>query len=730
MRNTILNLLGVIFITSSINAQSVQNRRSALTMQYAEKEVSKLDSKLVFSEIANQTYVSAFIKVNNNFQSNSLTDLGVLIGTVAGDIVTIKIPIDQVKNIIQLQNGIEFIQLDQPVYSNLETARAKTNVDMVHNGTSLPQGYSGKDVVVGVLDVGFDYSHPTFYDENGANYRIKRVWEQKTNGTPPSNYSYGHEITDTLAMLAQQTDNNGQSHGTHVAGIAAGSGYGGTANEYKGVAYESDLVLVGITPASNQWTNTGMTDIIDGLNYIYEYAASVNKPAVANLSWGCTIGPHDGNSLFSQAVNNLTGPGKIFTISAGNNGGTKLHISKDFTSADTLLQSFAQISASPVGKKTWIDIWGEQNETFCVAVTTYQGVTPQNTTNYFCANNASLDTFIMGSDGDTLFVNATTSAFDVNGKPHILLDLYSKTNNRIAVSIKGNSGEVNAWMGYVHESSGIYGAFTSYNATNFVNGNDDMTIGEMACTESAITVAAYASKNSFVNISGQTTSYTSYVQTDDACPFSSHGPTLNWYTKPDISAPGMTIASAVNSFDANYNPGGGSYNKVVHSFNSPINSQMYYFGEMSGTSMSSPMVAGIVALVLEANPNATPQEIKMLMKYTAIKDGFTTPTPESSIWGDGKIDAYGMILQIDNLGLTNTETEFNAIYPNPFLDYVVIDFDGQKRVEVKNNLGQVCLESKLAGNKLETKSLVAGNYFISVYGENDELIVQQKLIKF
>tara|TARA_B110000285_G_scaffold205314_1_gene242980 strand:+ start:5571 stop:7763 length:2193 start_codon:yes stop_codon:yes gene_type:complete len=730
MRNAILNLLVVLFFTPFINAQTNQNKHSALTFQHTTKDVNKSDSKLVFSEVEHQTYVSAFIKINRNFNVNSLNDLGVLIGTIAGDIVTIKIPIDQVKNVASLQTGIDFMQLDQPIYSNLSSARTKTNVDMVHNGTSLPQAYSGKDVVVGILDVGFDYSHPTFYDENGVNYRIKRVWEQKTNGTPPSNYSYGNEITDTLLMLAQQTDNNAQSHGTHVAGIAAGSGYGGGANEYKGVAYESDLVLVGITPQSDQWTNTGMTDIIDGLNYIYNYAASVGKPAVANLSWGCSIGPHDGNSLFSQAVNNLTGPGRIFTISAGNNGGNKLHISKGFTNTDTLLQSFAVISLSPAGKRTWIDIWGEQNETFCVELTTYLGITPQSTTNYFCVDNSGLDTFIIGSDGDTLFINATTSTSDVNGKPHVLLDLYSKTSNRIALSIKGNSGEVNAWMGYVHESSGIYGSFTSYNIPNFVSGNDEMTIGEMACTESAITVAAYASKNSFTNISGQSLSYSSYVQTDDICPFSSRGPTLNWYTKPDITAPGMTIASAMNSYDANYNPGGGSYDKVVHGFTDPSNSQMYYFGEMSGTSMSSPMVAGIVALVLEANPNATPQEVKMLMKYTAIKDGFTTTTPEPTIWGNGKIDAYGMLFNIDNLGLTDKKLELNVIYPNPFLDFVVIDFDGQKQAVITNTLGQVCLNSKITGSKLDTKSLVAGTYFIAIYNESSELIRQQKIVKF
>ena len=729
MRNLFLNVLVIAFLTPFINAQPVQNKRSALAVQYSEKGVNKSDSKLVLSKIENQTYVSAFLKVNSDFNVNSLNDLGVLIGTVAGNILTIKIPIDQVKNVANLQNGIDFIQLDQPVYSNLASARTKTNVDMVHNGTSLPQSYSGKDVVVGVLDVGFDYSHPTFYDENGVNYRIKRIWEQKTAGTPPSNYSYGNEITDSLLMLAQQTDNNEQSHGTHVAGIAAGSGYGGVAGEYKGVAYESDLVLVGITPESDQWTNTGMTDIIDGLNYIFDYAASVGKPAVANLSWGCSIGPHDGSSLFSQAVNNLTGPGKIFTLSAGNNGGKKLHISKDFTDTDTLLQSFVEFASSPVGKKTWVDIWGEQNETFCVKLTTYMGFLTNSTTDYFCVDNSSLDTFLIGSDGDTVYINVTSSTSDVNGKPHLLLDLYSKTVNRVALSIKGNSGEVHAWMGYVHESSGIYGAFLDHNTQNFVTGDDVMTIGEMACTESAITVAAYASKNSFTNIAGQNLSYASYVQTDDICPFSSHGPTLNWYTKPDITAPGMTIASAVNSYDANYNPGGGSYDNVVHSFTHPSNNQLYYFGESSGTSMSSPMVAGIVALVLEANPNATPQEIKMLMKYTAITDGFTTPTPEPTIWGDGKIDAYGMLSNIDNLGLSDNNIEHNAIYPNPFSDYVTIELVGQKQAVVTNNIGQVCLNSRLTGSKLDTKSLVPGTYFIAIYNENSELIGQQKLVK-
>ena len=106
MRYNILILLGFIFATTFISAQSNQERHSALTLQYASKEVNKLDAKLVLSEIENQTYVSAFIKVNGNFNLNSLDDLGVLIGTVAGDIITIKIPIDKVKDVANFQSRI------------------------------------------------------------------------------------------------------------------------------------------------------------------------------------------------------------------------------------------------------------------------------------------------------------------------------------------------------------------------------------------------------------------------------------------------------------------------------------------------------------------------------------------------------------------------------------------------------------------------------------------------
>ncbi len=731
-------LIIICILAFSFNTKAQENienvaKQSALTHQYLFASNSgitdKNNPKYVYTFINNQKYINAFVKVKNQSVQSELNDLGILVGTKAGNIWTVKIPIKNVEKLALLKSGIDILQLDQPIYSTLDKARAKSKVDLVHEGTNLPQAFTGKNVVVGILDVGFDYTHPTFYDENGSNYRIKRIWEQKSTGTPPPTYSYGHEITDALAMISQQSDNSAQSHGSHVAGIAAGSGYGGDDDRYKGVAFESDLVFVGITPAQDQWTNTGMTDIVDGINYIFEYAESQGKAAVANLSWGCSIGPHDGSSLFSQAVDNLTGEGKIFTISAGNNGENNIHLNKEFSSSDTLLKSVVQFSANLTEQKTWIDIWGDSGESFCVQLETYNGLTPISTTDFLCLDNLTIDTFLIGSDNDTFYLNLTAISTDINGKPHAFLDIHSKTNDNIVLSVKSANGEVNVWMGYVLESTGYYGQFGRNGLSGASNGNSRMTIGEMACTKSAITVGAYASKNTFTNIFGLEVSYSSYVATDRLCPFSSKGPTSDGRIKPNITAPGMTLASAVNSFDAKNKPGGSSYDNVVYKYTDTSSSHDYYYGEASGTSMSSPMVAGIVALILEARPLSTPDDIMILLENTAIKDNFTSSNPDPDKWGPGKVDAHAIMQSFFPVSVAENFVPIKTAYPNPTYDILNIDFEGPKTITVTKMMGAECLRQKTNNTSISLLNLDSGIYIVSVYSQDNKLLTKQKVVK-
>lgn len=736
MKQIILISLTILFFNLIVEAQ-IDNlnklKQSASIIQYLAEakfqDKAPENSKYVYSKINNRQYLNAFVKVNEDIDLSYFDGMGILIGTKAGDIWTLKIPVNKVEEFTSLKKGIVHIQLDQPVYFNMDKAREKTNVDLVHEGIDLPQAFTGKDVVVGILDVGFDYTHPTFWDVKGQRYRVKRVWEQKTEGIPPSSYSYGHELKDSINIISQLTDNSKQSHGTHVAGIAAGSGRGGNGDKYKGVAFESDLVFVGITPPQDQWVNTGMTDIVDGLNYIYEYAESVGKPVIANLSWGCSIGPHDGTSLFSQAVDNLTGEGKIFTISAGNNGGNRIHINKQFSELDTILKTFLNFSTSLPDKKTWIDIWGEVGESFCIQIGNYQGTSFKGNTEFMCLENTYIDTFLIGSDNDTIFFNLTNVDADINGKPHALLDFYNKSNDYISLSIKGTSGMINLWMGYVLESTGYYGQFVSRGVPGATTGDTEMTIGEMACTESAITVGAYASKVKFTNLSGQNQSYSNYVATNNICPFSSKGPTSDGRTKPDITAPGMTIASAMNSYDIRNSIGGANEGSLVYKYVDPQTMHNYFYGELSGTSMSSPMTAGIIALLLEANPLLTTDEILTMFANTAIKDGYTKDEPNPNIWGYGKIDAYAMMESIFFSGLEENNFEYNSLYPNPTTDVLNLDWEGSKSIIVYNLIGKTCLKVLTSERTISLKNLNKGIYMVSVYNKDGKLLNNQKIVK-
>ncbi len=650
------------------NAQVNQtNKLSANLMQLlAKPNAINSSNKAVLSKIKGETFVSTLIKVTPQINEKSITQLGAYIGTKAGNIWTVQVPISQLQKFIAITQ-IDYIQLDEPIASNLDAAIKSARADSVQNGINLPLAYSGKGVVVGIIDAGFDYTHPTFYDTSGTNLRIKRVWEQHNDGTPPIGYNYGNEISDNATMLAKGFEVNSFSHGTHVGGIAAGSGYG-TNKKYRGLAYESDLVIVGIKPEKTEWKTSGMASILDGMNYIYNYAKSVNKPAVVNLSWGNSIGPNDGSSLFSQACNNMVGEGKIFVLSAGNNGDENIHIQKTFTNTDTALHSFVTFPTINGEKRNWIDVWGEVGKQFCLKISLYNGSTVSSATTDICLNNNTLDTFLIGSKNDTCFLTITAKAADYNGKPHILVDVFSKTADRFCVSVLGQSGLVHMWQGFVNDYNGYYGEFTAGGFPWGTAGNSNYTLGEMASTQSAITVAAYASKITFKNLAGSNQSYSGYAFVGQITPFSSKGPTVDGRIKPDITAPGMTIASAVNSFDVSYLLGGSNYAQSVAKFTFAKNNREYYYAEASGTSMSSPMVTGIVALLLQANPKLTPALIKNIIFKTAITDIYTKQPVDSSRWGAGKINAYAAIkLTIATIGVTEqkfTQTQIN-LFPNP-----------------------------------------------------------------
>jgi subtilisin family serine protease len=152
-------------------------------------------------------------------------------------------------------------------------------------------------------------------------------------------------------------------------------------------------------------------------------------------------------------------------------------------------------------------------------------------------------------------------------------------------------------------------------------------------------------------------------------PFSSRGPMIDGRIKPDITAPGLTLGTAISSYDTDYTPTGASSDLTISRYIDPLTTDTFYYAEFSGTSASSPAAAGIVALLLQADPTLTPQEIKDVLFYTAILDNYTGSLPPegNNNWGHGKINAYGALKYLaQSVGLANYSDDNSCyLYPNP-----------------------------------------------------------------
>ena len=593
-------------------------------------------------------YTQAFIKLQAGRQMPEWESWGIHINTQTGNYLTADIPVRQITALAECQD-IDYIHVGERAYILMDSARNKTHVNEVYNGLSLPQAYRGKDVIVGIIDIGFDYTHPNFYDTAGQALRIKRVWDQNNSGTAPNGYNYGREFTTDSAMLAAKYSHYSESHGSHVAGIAAGSGCKDT-TPYRGVAPMSDIVMVG--------TNMYTTGIFDGICYIRNYAQTVGKPCVINMSIGSHVGPHDGTSVFDQYCDALLQTPSTYACilvgAAGNEGDDSLHLSINVATTVCSFLDYGNIGSKGSG---YIDIWGDTNASYSVMLCVYNKntativdstlwITPSSTSASW--RYALYDNDTINPDSAVITISSEIDAY--NHKPHV--EMYvnnSKQDDSIQLLmlkiISNNASTIHAWTNK--------GSFVDKGlGAPFVAGNTDYTTGEVGGSgNSILTVGAYTSKRSWTTINNKSYYYPN-ATVNDIASFSSHGPTVDGRHKPDITAPGQTLVSSVNHFHSSYQASSSYVVKAISD-----NTTTWYYATMQGTSMATPATTGIIALWLEAYPYLTLDQIKVILQHTAVKDSYYT---NADIWGRGKIDAYAglqfLLQQIEKPAITASDT--------------------------------------------------------------------------
>ena len=585
--------------------------------------------------------IMAFVSIDRRQAAEVLSRYGCRRHAQWGDICIAEIPLSALAP-LSSEHAVRRIEANRPASLLMDTTASIVNALPAYEPSLRHQAYTGDGVVMGIVDVGFDLAHPNFYDAPLTRYRIGAFWDQLSADTLGSRMPVGRDYVGTEAVRAldHSRDARKLTHGTHTLGIAAGSGYD---TPYSGIAFGSDICAVGNAVSENvEFLDSAdrykYTTAVDALafKYCFDYAGRQGKPCVVSFSEGYPPYLDEDDSLFAAVLDSLSGPGRIIVASAGNGGIEKSYFEKPARSeaAGAFVRCFRKEAlyrikaAGPVRLSLFY----------------YEGLegAPTDTLAFETAQ-VPMDSILskrLISSGDTLTLSVYRD-YSRFGSDDIwqMLVQGSQTLDKLAPMALVVEGE---------EGAEVYGsttyAFTERDAdrrwTAARRGRD---INAPACFPSVICVGATAHRLSISNEEGA--SVTGYAVDDGSLlmQYSSTGPAMNGLMKPDVVAPGTNVAS---SFSHLYEE---KRYVVAHS---ECQGERYPWGVLSGTSMSAPVVAGTIALWLQARPDLTPDDVRAVMSRCCRhpETGLVYP---NNTWGFGEIDAYRGLLDV--LGLTAVE---------------------------------------------------------------------------
>lgn len=560
-----------------------------------------------------------------------------------GSIYVVHIPFSSL-GALSLDARVVRIEAERMPRPAMDTSAQHIHATGIYHGAQLPQAFTGKGVVAGVFDCFYDFTHPAFYDSEG-NTRIKYYYDFCW---PNADGTRGHAIdraADIVALQHSQHALNG-NHGTHVAGIMAGSAVEG---KYQGMAPESDIYLADFNSDRADFENpdehTSATAVL-GFKYLFDRAAAEQKPCVVNFSSCESITLSRQRILEGEALRELVGPGRIIVAAAGNMGHQIPYMEKK---AD-MQQAGAAITnglgggglidmdiVTPANQHVRIDFWGIK-----LVEPTIEGSVSFHTDS------------IKALQGDTCVLHTTVSMGDVEVK--VVKSAYTDPRGDV-YHISGTlpnigylmfcgasfllTGDAPAWL----YSDLFYSPFANIEGVPEYNVlQQGYSVSWPATLPFVVAVGATGYKNTFTNVDGTVNRDMDMFLPDAVgkiTKFSSLGPTFDGLIKPDVVAPGLNINAAYNSFSSTAEADRKTLTDRV-----TYNGKDYYYMAQSGTSMASPMVAGVVALWLEANPQLSPQDVLDIIAQCSQK-----PEPQwdypNNTYGHGQIDAYkGLLLAL------------------------------------------------------------------------------------
>lgn len=538
---------------------------------------------------------------------------GAEVRMVKGDLILLDAPYSRLETLASTK-GVLKIDVSPKVGRRTDISRKVTQAGDVIDGTGekLPQAYTGKGVILGILDEGFDATHPMFKDKDG-NLRIKAVYE-------PGNSHFGGDsvrigewtLTGSVYTKAEdildttKVKNTAGSHGTHCISIAAGStsDVKASSGQYLGgMAPEADIILCrqGRDGDYYNWAKNNGYDgdaylIAESLEYLADVATQQQKPLVVSVSMNSHDGWHDGTSNMAYLIGQEVKEGNLpIILCASNEGGDRMYLNMKSAAKDTI----SVLSEAHNGAYVWGGMKTTKNVQMEVAVCSLQDgyVYYRMPVHYNSAPEFADDPeknslgqglrFKAGEDVDNSgFIGLElegvkglleyiengyvgiycyqNQAFDKDRNPYIYSEVYEYFGDGFTwKTVKNDRGEkerddvLGFKINLIPDEDielhcwGDHGTrlWGQGNDRKYVGGNSSVSIGDWNTSGEPVSIGAWAANNEYKAASRKEANKDERFTVGDIAFFSSYGTDLAGHKHPNGCTPGVYVLAAGNSFD-------------------------------------------------------------------------------------------------------------------------------------------------------------------------------------
>lgn len=614
------------------------------------------------------------------------------------------------------------------VYPVMDVARSVSGVDALHEGMLIGADiipFTGRGVLIAVVDGGIDPHHIAFTDSDGMTRVEEYVMTESAYESETGEFTAVHYTHDDLTDAP--ADMYCEGHGTHTASTAAGA----RLNPYYGVAPDARLLFT--TMGEHLYDD----EILYGISSSLSYAAEAGLPIVINLSLGSVVGPHDGSGMISSLLSEDMSAGQIVCFSAGNDGnpnGSNVSLRRDFSVMSNPLSSFfGRKNYGTPPEDAYMQIWSAdtRRHEICIHVVDLQTREVVLTTPYYNLDTnpelSEVVTLLDSTAPETSLIPQLDEYFDGT----VLLAAQEMTHNskyltEFLASFEGVDTETRYSIGFsVKSDVGVDVLLTANASTcffknfgidSFVMGNSQNSISDYCTSPYVVAVGAWNARSdwndTFGNIHFLNEDY--YGAYGDVAAYSSYGSLFGtgdeMVSFPHVVAPGTEIVAAVTSDQVGY------ADTVV------ADESGYFWGTKTGTSMSCPFAAGVIALWLEAKPDLTRDQVIEVINHSSCKDSFTQSAGIKA--GAGKIDAYEGLKYIYTqfLSVDSSSLEFRPIVRHLSKSEmeIVLSYDEARGEAALYSLsGQLVSRKSFTGNTLRlSHNAVPGVYILTITSPN------------